>query len=172
MKEVAIENVKVNPVAAFGDDWMALSAGSEGSGNAMCVAWGHLGCLWGGSRPGKMMPTAVVYVRPQRYTREFMEREPMFALCEFGPEYKKALGIIGSRSERDGDKLADAGLTPVYAEGTMYLREARRIYICRKVYHSALKETCFTDESLVERNYPERDFHEVYIGEIVKVLEA
>ena len=35
---------------------------------------------------------------------------------------------------------------------------------------AAFSEDGFVDRDLVEFNYPKRDFHTMYIGEIVKVL--
>ena len=170
-KEIDKKELMVNSLTCFGDDWMALTAGTKETGcNTMTVAWGHMGSLWSRSGQPGYLPTAVCYVRPQRYTKEFMDREPFFTLSAFSAEYKKALGYLGSHSGRDSDKIAEAGLTPVYSDGTAYFAEAEKVYICRKLYHGALSEDGFIDKALVEHNYPERDFHEVYIGEIVKIL--
>nr|AFN84541.1 hypothetical protein [uncultured bacterium scaffold00090] len=42
-------------------------------------------------------------------------------------------------------------------------------YICRTLYHAPLLEDGFVDKGLIDFNYPNRDFHEMYIGEIIKV---
>lgn len=84
-------------------------------------------------------------------------------------EHRKALGILGSRSGRDGDKIADSGLTSVFAEGTTYFAEADLVFICRKLYQAPLVESGFVDKGLVEFNYHGK-YHEMYVGEIVKVL--
>lgn len=48
------------------DDWALLTAGKEGDWNTMTVSWGGVGELWG-------KDVVFVFVRPQRYTLEFME---------------------------------------------------------------------------------------------------
>ena len=75
---------------------------------------GHLGSLWERGTHANRLPTAIAYVRPNRQTKEFMDKEELFTLCTFSSEYKKSLGYIGSHSGRDGDKIAPAGLTPVF----------------------------------------------------------
>ena len=94
-----IENLATNPMQAFGRDWMALAAGGKDRGfNAMTIAWGHFGTLWERTTHANHLPTAVVYVRPGRYTKQFMDAEPYFTLSAFGPEQKKALAYLGSHS--------------------------------------------------------------------------
>ena len=169
--EKRIEDLQLNPMTMFGKKWMALTAGNEKNGyNTMTVAWGHLGALWERGTHANRLPTAICYVRPSRYTKEFLEREAYFTLCSFESEDKKILGYLGSHSGRDGNKKEEAGLTPVFGDDTTYFAQAKEVYLCRKLHHAPLVEEGFTDKELVDFNYPERDFHEMYVGEIVKVL--
>ena len=87
------------------NDRALLTAGEKGNYNTMTVSWGMLGELW-----GKDMVT--VFVRPQRYTYEFMEKYDNFTLSFFGSEYRRALSFCGSKSGRDFDK-AEAGRQPL-----------------------------------------------------------
>ena len=163
MKEVAFSELQFNPFDLIAKDWMLVTAGTQERGyNTMTASWGH-----GGGRP-----TAVVYVRPQRYTKQFVDREDCFTLCFFDEKYRKALGYLGSHSGRDGDKVAHVGLTPVFTDGTTYFAEAKLVLVCRKLYQAPLLEENFADREVVEEYYPEKDFHDLYIGEIVKVLVA
>lgn len=171
MREIAINELDLQPFTVFGSDWMALAAGTKETGyNAMTVAWGHFGSLWERESHSNRLPTAICYVRPSRYTKEFLDREPYFTLSCFGKEHKKALGYLGSHSGRDEDKIAIAGLTPIFFDRTVYFEEAKAVYICRKLYHAPLVEEGFVDKGLVPFNYPHRDFHKMYIGEVIKVL--
>ena len=171
-EEISPKEFQNNPPVEFGDKWMLLSAGTEEHGyNTMTIAWGHLGAIWHRRGSAGSMPTAICYVRPSRYTKKFMDAEPYFTLSAFPAGYKKALGYLGSHSGRDEDKISAAGLHPVHTDGTTYLEEAEMVYICRKVYQAALLEEGFVDKDLIDVNYPERDFHDMYIGEIVKVLK-
>ena len=169
--EISVKELKLNPMNMFGDDWLALTAGNEEHGyNTMCIAWGHMGSLWERDSHANRLPTVTCFVRPQRYTKEFMDRENLFTVSHFPPSTKKALGFIGSHSGRDTDKVKEAGLTPAFACGTTWFEEADMVLICRKLYQSPLCESGFIDKGLIEFNYPKKDFHEMYIGEILKVL--
>lgn len=118
------------------------------------------------------LPTAIVYVRPQRYTKELLDREDIFTLSVFDKSYRRALAYMGTHSGRDGDKITEAGLTPGFVDGTVCFAEAGMVFVCRKLYHAPLLEDGFVDLTLVENNYPKKDLHEMYVGEIIKVLEA
>lgn len=172
-REIPLNELDLNPFRLIGQDWVLLTAGNESRGfNTMTASWGHLGSIWG--RPGRTahsgLPTAVVWIRPQRYTKEFFNREEYFTLTGFGSEQRKALGYLGAVSGRDEDKIAKTGLTPLFLEGTTAFAEAELILVCRKVYQAPLLEKGFVDRSLIETNYPTGDFHEMYVGEILKVL--
>ncbi len=153
----------------FRKQWAVLGAGNKKTGfNAMTISWGQLGAIWNGS--GKTLPTVVVYARPQRYTKEFIDREEYFTVSFFDEKYKKALGYMGSHSGRNEEKSKNANLTEIDIDGFGSFDEAEMVLICKKVYHSPLLEDGFLDKGIVEKNYPEKDFHEMYVGEIIKVL--
>ena len=116
------------------------------------------------------MPTAVCYVRPQRYTKEFLDKENLYTLSFYPEEYKSKLAYLGSHSGRDEDKIAATGLTPAFGEGYTYFEEAKLVLVCRKLYQAPLKAEYFIDKTIIDANYPEKDFHDLYIGEIQKVL--
>ena len=170
MKEINFSELQFNPFDLIAKDWMLVTAGNAQRGyNTMTASWGHLGSIWG---HGGGRPTAVCYVRPQRYTKEFVDREEMFTLTFFDESYRKALGYLGSHSGRDGDKVAHVGLTPVFGEDTTWFAEAKLVLVCKKLYQAPILEAGFCDREVVEEYYPQRDFHDLYIGEIVKVLIA
>ena len=171
LKEIDFRELRFNPMTMIGQDWMLLTAGNESSGyNTMTAAWGHLGAIWDLSGRKGHLPTAVIYVRPQRYTKEFVDREAFFTLTFFEEGWKKQLAYLGSVSGREEDKISKVGLTPVFGCGTTWFAEASLVLVCRKLYQQELNEEGFVDRELVDRNYPQRDFHTMYIGEIVKVL--
>ncbi|MBE6935461.1 MAG: flavin reductase family protein [Ruminococcaceae bacterium] len=169
MKEIALESLQLNPMTMIADDWWLITAGNEERGyNTMTASWGHMGSIWG--RPGHgNLPTIVVYVRPQRYTKEFVDREELFTLTVFDWEHHKALGYLGTKSGRDEDKVAAVGFTPVFMDGTTGFAEARLTFVCRKLYRAPILEEGFCDREIVDAMYPERDFHDMYVGEILKV---
>ena len=167
-KEIPYSELQMNPMTLIAKEWMLVTAGDEKTGyNTMTASWGHLGSIWG---HGGGLPTSVIFVRPQRYTKEFVDREPLYSLCFFPGEHKKALAYLGSHSGRDGDKVAQAGLTPVFGEGYTYFEEANLVMVCRKVYQAPVIEEGFIDKEMMDDCYPKKDFHDLYVGEIVKVL--
>ena len=111
-------------------------------------------------------------IRPQRYTLEFVERENCFTLSFFGEEYRKALALCGSKSGRDVDKVKECGFTVAGAAcGAPYFEEAGLVLVCKKAYWQDMDPTHFLDGELDGKWYPERDYHRIFIGEIVEVLK-
>ncbi len=167
-KEVNYEELSINPFTLFSDEWMLLTAGNKESFNTMTVSWGHLGAIWGHYSG---TPTAIAYVRPQRYTNEFMEKEDYFTLSVFDKEYKSELAYLGSHSGRDEDKLSKTTLTPAFCDDTVYFNEAKLVFVLKKIYTGNILEEGFIDQSFIDEYYPKRDYHITYYGQIVKVLE-
>lgn len=174
LQQIDFTDLHLNPMTLFANEWAALVAGNEQRGyNAMTIGWGHLGAIWDtGETQVKTYPTVCVYVRPQRYTKQFMDRETSFTVDFLGAERRRELAYLGAKSGRDENKVAKLGLTPVFDEEceTTYLAESRLVLVCRKLYEAPLVEKGFTNKATLERNYPLYDFHTMYIGEIVKVL--
>lgn len=166
MKEINCKDLKINPFDLFGGEWMLVSAGNEETGcNTMTISWGHLGCLWGHNDP-----TAVVYLRQSRYTKTFVDREDYFTLCVMDKSFKKQMAYLGSVSGRDEDKIGKAGLTPVYADNSVWFEEAKLVLVCKKVYQSDLQESGFLCQDTLDQHYAQGDFHSMYVGKIEKVL--
>ena len=167
MKEITAREMELSTLR-IGGDWMLITAGTQETGyNTMTASWGHLGSIWG---HGGGLPTATIYLRPQRYTKEFVDREELFTLSVFPEEYKKDLGYLGRVSGRDGDKVAQTRLTPVFEQDTTYFAQAKLVLVCRKLYRGTLTENGFIDKAILDEHYPNRDLHDFYIGEIIKVL--
>ena len=153
--EKKIEEIKENPYTLFSKKWAALSAGNEQSGyNVMTIAWGTIGALWEKTSHRNQLPVLTVFVRPCRYTNEFMKKEDYFSVAVFDENYKKTLGYLGSHTGKTENKYNRAGLTPVFDGNTVYPDEATMIFICRKIYVSSLKEQKFLDKEIVDFNYP------------------
>lgn len=169
MRKISIEEFNLNPYKRIAKDWMLITAGHKDCFNTMTASWGHLGSIWG-SGGGK--PTAVIYIRPQRFTKKFVEENEYFSLCFFDDKYHEDLSYLGTRSGKDEDKVAMTKLNPEFNEKTTYFKEANLVLICRKLYKQDLKEENFIDKSIVEKNYPLKDFHTMYIGEIEEIYVA
>ena len=166
MKEINYKEMQFNPFNLIGNDWMLVTAGDEQSGcNTMTVSWGHLGCLWGHNDP-----TAVIYIRQSRFTKQFVDAEPFFTLSVMDSSFKKQMAYLGSTSGRDEDKIAKAGLTPVFADNSVYFKEAKMVLVCKKMYAQELSKDGFCYQETLDQCYPQGDFHTMYVGKIEKIL--
>lgn len=166
MKTIDIKDVQQNVFSAIGQQWMLLTAGDKDACNTMTVSWGGMGVLWGKN-------VATVYVRPQRYTYEFMEKSDTFTLAFFGKEYREALKLCGSKSGRDVDKVKACGFTVAYGPGDApYFQEAELVMVCKKLYFDDIEPGHFLDGDIDGKNYPGKDYHRMYIGEILEVYQA
>lgn len=168
-RETDIHTLKFNPFDKISKQWMLITAGDRMGSNTMTASWGGVGIMWG-------KPVATAYIRPQRYTKEFVDQNEYFTLSFLPEEYRKALNVCGSVSGRDvEDKWQEAGLHPCYvAEGTpeetAAVEEAEMIFVCRKLYAQEMHPECFTEDECDAKWYPQQDYHTMYIAEIVKVL--
>ncbi len=167
MSDRDVKDLSFNVFETVGDEWMLLCSGDEKQYNAMTVSWGHFGCIWDNNSP-----TAVVYCRPQRYTKEFIEKTGFFSLSVMPKECKKQLAYMGSKSGRDEDKIKNCGLEVEFLDGLPAFKGAKLVFLCKVVYIGQIKEDGFKDKGIIERNYPYRDFHSVFIGKIIKAYEA
>lgn len=166
---------EINPFDYAGDIAKALPGGilltseAEDCVNAMTIGWGTLGVEWG-------VPIFVAYVRSSRFTYELIERTGEFTVCapigELSTEMKKALALCGSKSGRDVDKIAKAGLHVVEADIVRppALKEFPLTLECRVVY--SVEQTVKDISSRFGKFYPAEGDHSAphvaYYGEIVK----
>ncbi len=164
MREINIRDIKESAVKMISDDWALLTAGNESGFNTMTVSWGGIGELWG-------KDVAFIFVRPQRYTKEFIDREGMMTLSFFGGEYKKEMGFCGKNSGRNYDKMKETGLTPAFEDGTVYIKEAKTVLVLKTLAVTEMTPDSFLDKEIDSSCYPNKDYHIVYIAEIVKTLE-
>lgn len=164
MKKIDIKALKENAVSLFDDSWCLITAGNEESYNTMTASWGAMGELWNED-------VCFIFIRPQRYTYEFTEKNKRFTLSFFSEEYKKALTFCGRNSGRDCDKAKETGLTPVSVDGSMGFSESRLTIVCEKLYYQDLDPKGFVDESLDSKNYAQKDYHRMYVGKIVAAYE-
>lgn len=145
--------------------WFLLTSGDweKKHYNTMTVAWGAFGIMWN-------KPVAAVVVRPTRYTYEFIEKYDHFSLSSFPKEFRGDLGFLGSHSGRDGDKLAETKLTPMASRviGSPGFEEADLIIECKNIYKDDFKPEFFMDPE-IEKHYPEKDYHRMYFGEVLKI---
>jgi flavin reductase (DIM6/NTAB) family NADH-FMN oxidoreductase RutF len=155
-------DLNTNIFTQFHEKWALLTAGTGDGWNAMTVSWGGLGTLWG-------RPVATVYVKPIRHTWQFMERSGVFTLSFYPEEYRADLTTLGTKSGRDGDKVALTRLTPVVLDRGVTFAQAEVTLVCRKLYRQDLDRAAMPRE-VAESIYAVEAPHTMYIGEVTEIL--
>ena len=170
---ITLDRFKFDPMI-IKNRWFLLAAGdfkpsSAAEGlqpkpyNAMTISWASVGQVW-----NKLF--FQVFVRPSRYTYGLMEKSEGFTLSVLPGALKPALNLLGSKSGRDGDKIAAAGLHPIASKhvSAPSFQEAELVVECKKIYWQDIDPKYFLDSS-IEEHYPKNDYHRVYFGEILAV---
>ena len=151
-----------NVIQLIGKEWMLVTAGDENSFNTMTASWGGIGFLWN-------KPVVYIFIRPERYTFEFIEKSEYFTLSFLGEENRAIHKICGSKSGREVDKVKETGLKPVITEkGNILFEQGRLSMECRKLYTNVMKEDCFIDPSVCKQWYggAHGGLHHIYVAEI------
>ena len=149
-------------LSVFDKKWALLTAGDKDKFNTMTISWGGLGTLWG-------KPVATVYVRKSRYTHDFMEGNDYFTVSFYPEEYRKVLGVLGSKSGRDMDKMHDSGLTARETDHSITFEEAETTILCRKLFCQELQTENMLPE-IATAFYSVDAKHDMYIGEIIEII--
>lgn len=161
--EVNPEKFDQSPFRLVGQDWMLVTAKNSDKVNTMTASWGGLGVMWAKN-------VSFIVIRPQRFTKEFIDSSEQFSLSFFDDSFKKQLGYIGSVSGRDEDKIKKSELKVCYDGSVPYFEEAKTVIICKKLYSQEYRPECFIDAELDSKFYPGSDYHTLYISEIQKIL--
>ena len=159
----AIREAQKQIIDHLADDWGLLTAGGIGDYNTMTIAWGETGTMW-------WKPVLSVYVVPSRYTHSYMQESEYFTVSLFGPEYKEDLQVLGTKSGRDGDKVALTKLTPKPIEHGVTFEEASLTVVCRKLFQQPLDPQALPDW-VMGQYYQTMGVHDRFMGEIVDVIE-
>jgi flavin reductase (DIM6/NTAB) family NADH-FMN oxidoreductase RutF len=162
-KELKPEELQKNPFQMIGKEWLLVTAEKDGKTNTMTASWGGVGVMWG-------KDVAFIVLRPQRYTKEFVDAGETFSLSVLDESYRSTYSYLGKVSGREEDKIAKSGLTVCHDASAPYFAEANTVLVCRKLYVQAYEPDCFLAKELDEKWYPNKDYHTMYIAEIEKVL--
>ncbi|MDE6590764.1 MAG: flavin reductase [Oscillospiraceae bacterium] len=162
-QKVDPKTLDLNPFSAIGDQWMLITAGTAERCNTMTASWGGLGVLWGA-------PMATAYIRPQRYTKQFVDENEYFTLSFFPEQYRPQLSLCGSKSGRDVDKVKECGFTVAAAQGgAPYFEQAELVLVCRKRMAMPMDPAAMPED--VKEKWYKGDYHTMYWGEVVEALK-
>lgn len=142
-----------------------LTAGDRETCNTMTIGWCQLGRVWN-------LPVCTVYVRPERYTYQFMESHDYFTVSVLPETAKKIMALCGTKSGRDLDKIKECGLTLCYGAGDApFFDEAEWVLVCRKAYVQDLDAVCVLDARIHGSYGVKGGWHRVYTGVVVEAYQ-
>ncbi len=144
-------------------EWALLTAGNKEKFNTMTISWGGMGTLWN-------KPVVTAYVRESRYTHEFLDQGEYFTLSFYPAKYKEVLGVLGTKSGRDMDKMNGSGLNAKILENGVTFEEAEITLVCKKLFMQRLDMDLMSDE-IRTQFYADNDAHDMYIGEVVEIIQ-
>lgn len=163
-----LKKFNLAPLYAIDQEWALLTCGVKGNFNTMTISWGGLGTIWN-------KPVVTVYVKPIRYTYEFMENNEYFTISFYDKKYKKDLGILGSKSGRNINKIELTKLTPEFFKNNTSFKEAKLTIICKKIYFQDLDINNINVDNIpqseVDRFYKTEPIHRMYIGEVIDIID-
>ena len=144
-----------------------LSAGNKDSHNSCVIGWGLLGVAWS-------KPLFIVYVKPDRYTYQFMETTEFFTVNFIKKSLYKKFRIYGNKSGRDINKEEESGAQIQFLDnGGITFKEAEEVYVCKVMARTYFDEKNLSKEIIDFYDKASGLFkqtkepHGVYIGEII-----
>lgn len=151
----------VDAVNDIQSKWMLVTAEKDGKVNTLTASWGALGSLW-------RKKVAMIFIRPSRYTNEFLEATNRFTLTFFDGHMEE-MGYLGKTSGRDvPDKIEKAGLTSVTVDGHPTFGEGRLMLACRTIYVDPVERGKFVEKEIDDAVNPDGNRSIMYIAEIEK----
>lgn len=165
-RKVDVKSLELQPFVDLDEKWMLVTAAKkDGSYNTMTASWGSFGILW-----NKCVTT--ITVRPQRYTREFIDDSMEYSLCFFSENSRKHLEYLGEVSGREvPDKISNTGLQVEFHDGIPYFPAAERVVFCRVLLNQLLDKNAYKSSDILKEFYPEQDYHHYYAGEIIGIYD-
>ena len=136
--------------------------------NAMTIGWAMASIMW----------TRNIFVAPVRYSRyshELLEAHKEFTVFVPYDDMKKTIGICGSKSGRDTDKITLCGLSlvPSQTVAVPHVNAHGLVIECRVIYQDDFKNERLADD--VRSSYysgrDEGNLHTLYYGEILAQYE-
>lgn len=162
---ISAKELNENPFHLIGDEWMLITAEKDGKVNTMTASWGGLGILWNKN-------VAFAFIRKSRYTKELIDGADYYSLSFLDhKQYAKELGYLGTVSGRQEEKIKKAGMTVNHEDGVAFIDEASKVMICQKLFVTTMKPDDFVIPEIETKFYSDKDYHDLYIGSITKILE-
>lgn len=157
--------IEGNAIKMISKEWMLVTAGTETDFNMLTASWGGLGELYN-------KPVAICFIRPDRYTFNYIDNGDTFTLSFYSEDFREVLNYCGSASGRNEDKVKGSRLTPLMLPDNkgIAFRQAKLIIECRKLVSMPITADAIEqpDVKAERTKYP---LHKMFIGEIIAVYK-
>lgn len=165
LREVNTNDFNCNPFNMIGKDWMLITAENNNKVNTMTASWGGMGVLW-------EYEVVYIFIRNSRYTKEFIDASQNFSLTFYDTDkYRKTMGYLGSVSGKTEDKITKSELTLLEKDGIPYFAEANTVILCEKLSRQKISPEGILNDELLTKYYADHDYHDMYIGKILKIMQ-
>ena len=155
-----VDKISYNPFKKFHEQWGLVTAGTKEKFNSMTISWGSMGTIWG-------KPMITVFIRPTRYTYEFVNSNEYFTVSFFDEKYRDKISLIGNKSGRDIDKVKETGFTPKFLDKGITYEEASETFVLKKWYFQFMDATQIPDDVKKVYYTPGDETHWMFIGLVV-----
>ena len=155
-----VDKISYNPFKKFHEQWGLVTAGTKEKFNSMTISWGSMGTIWG-------KPMITVFIRPTRYTYEFIKSNEYFTVSFFDEKYRDKISLIGNKSGRDIDKVKETGFTPKFLDKGITYEEASETFVLKKWYFQFMDASQIPDDVKKVYYTPGDETHYMFIGLVV-----
>ena len=155
-----VDKISYNPFKKFHEQWGLVTAGTKEKFNSMTISWGSMGTIWG-------KPMITVFIRPTRYTYEFIKSNEYFTVSFFDEKYRDKLSLMGNKSGRDIDKVKETGFTPKFLDKGITYEEASETFVLKKWYFQFMDASQIPDDVKKVYYTPGDETHYIFIGLVI-----
>jgi flavin reductase (DIM6/NTAB) family NADH-FMN oxidoreductase RutF len=162
-----MDKFTINPWKKFHEEWALVTAGKKDNFNTMTISWGGMGTLF--SRP-----VVTVYIKPARYTHDFVLENDIFTVSFYDEKHRESLTYLGNHSGKDEDKVAKVGFSPKFLEnGGITFEQAKTTIVLKKLFTQQLDRNNIPKDIIKTyfSNDHERPSHTMFIGEVIDFIE-
>ena len=143
-----------------------LSAGDKNSYNSMVIGYGSLGVGYG-------KPIFTVYVKPERYTYQFIEKSKIFTVSYIDEKLYNKFIPYGTQSGKDINKEEVSGTHIKFLDdGGITFEEASEVFVCKIIAKQHITEKDIHQDIIDLYNNNKKVYfstnpHVSYVGEII-----
>lgn len=158
-----LNNLDKSFVQNLSNNWALVTSGASDNYNMMTVNWGGIGFLWN-------KPVLFIFIRPERYTFEFIEKYDYFSLSFLKDNFSNVHEVCGMQSGRYINKIKETNLNPIITKnGCMLFEESILSVECKKIYSHQMSQMNYENHEFHSMIKDKGSDHKMYIAEIIDI---